>query len=296
MYETILVPTDGSDHAVRAAEHGFYLARALDATPHLISVVDVQGAAGVFGAGGVDREFVERLESRGEAAIREAKGVHGGDGAVETALPRGDPSGAILEYADEHGADLIAMGTAGRTGIDRYVAGSVTERVVRRAEVPVLTVRAVDRSRLGGDYDEILLATDGSDPATAAADHALGIAKRTGARIHAVSVVDVRGVLGSPDTVPAAVTEHVDSRGMAATEAVASRARDRGVDVRTEVREGVPTTEILGYADEHGIDLTVMGTAGRTGLDRYLIGSTTARVIRRAETPVLAVRAPGSSG
>jgi len=290
MYDTILVPSDGSEHAVRAAEHGAYLGRAFDAAVHLLHVVDVQAAAGIFDAGGVDAAFVERLEAEGERALDAVEAVAGDSDRVRTASVRGEPSGSILEYADDHGVDLIAMGTHGRTGLDRYVAGSVTERVVRLAEVPVLTVRATERSHLDGDYTDVLVPTDGSEHAAAAVEHAVAIAERTGARVHAVSVVDADRLGASPGFAPVAeVRERLAAEAERATEAVATRAEEVGLETVTAVREGRPSKALLAYADEHGVDLIAMGTRGRTGVERYLLGSTTARTVRRAEVPVLAV-------
>lgn len=292
MYDTILVPTDGSDHAVRAAEHGLYLARAFDATVHVIHVVDLRGVAGPFDAGGVDEAFVERLEAEGEEAIDAVEAVGGEADAIRTAMIRGDPREAILEYADEHGADLLAMGTHGRTGLNRYVAGSVAEGVVRLADVPVLTAGATDRTRLDGDYEDVLIPTDGSEPATAAVEHGLAIAGTTGARVHAVYVLDVGALATSPNyTPPGEVIEHLESEGERATEAIAERARDADLEATTHVREGYSARGLLDSADEHDVDLIAMGTAGRTGLSRYLLGSTAERVVRHADVPVLAVNA-----
>ncbi len=291
MYDTILVPTDGSDHAVRAAEHARYLARTFDATIHVVTVVDVEAAGGAFDAGGVDEAFVDRLESEGERTVGEIESLLDDAEAVETAVLRGEPSEAILEYAAEHDAELLAMGTHGRTGVRRYVAGSVTERVIRLADAPVLTVRATERSS-ASDYDDLLIPTDGSEPAAAAVDHGLEIAGRTGARVHAVNVVDVGGLGATPDyTVPAELLSELRSQGEAATEAVADRARDAGLEATTAVKEGHPARDIVQYADDNDVDLVAMGTAGRTGLNRYLLGSTTERVVRHAEQPVLAVNA-----
>jgi len=295
-YDRILVPTDGSEHAVRAAEHGAYLARAFDATVYLLHAVDVQGEAGLFDAGGVDEEFVSRLEAEGEDALDAVEDVVDAD-RVQSATVRGEPREAILEYAEEEAVDLIAMGTHGRTGVDRFVAGSVTEHVVRLAEVPVLAVRATDGSRAAGDYDGILVPTDGSEHAAAAVDHALAIAERAGARVHALAVVDVAGVGAGPDYAPVAdLLEHLEDEGGRATEAVASRARDAGLDAVTDVREGSPAETILEYAEEEAVDLIAMGTHGRTGLERYLLGSTTGRVLRHADVPVLTASASGQSG
>jgi nucleotide-binding universal stress UspA family protein len=292
MYDTVLVPTDGSDHSIRAAEHGHYLAQLFDATVHVINVVDTHGAAGMFDAGGIDQEFVDRLGEKGETAIEAVEAVVGERDSVTTGVVEGEPSETILEYADDHDVDVIAMGTHGRTGLNHYIAGSVTERVVRLADVPVLTVRATDQSQSVGEYDAVLVPTDGSEPAATAIDHGLAIAEMTGARVHAVNIFDVGDVAVSPNyTPPSEVREHLESEGEAATDRIATQARERGLDAITEVRDGFPASDILDYADEHDIDLITMGTTGRTGLTRYLLGSTTERIIRHAEIPVLAVNA-----
>lgn len=289
-YDTILVPTDGSDPASRAATQAAYLAEAFDASVHVVSVVDVQAAAGPFDAGGVDDEFIERLEAEGESAIEVIEAAI--DDAVETALVRGTPGEAILDYVDDHDIDLIAMGTHGRTGLRRYVAGSVTEHVVRHAEVPVLTTRATEASQVEDGYEEIMLPTDGSEPAGVAVEHGLAVAERTGARVHVVNVVDVAELSAGPDyTLPTELLENFRERGERVTEEIASAAEARGIDAVTAVREGFPAQDLLEYADEQDIDLIAMGTQGRTGLSRFLLGSTTERIIRRADAPVLAVNA-----
>jgi nucleotide-binding universal stress UspA family protein len=296
MYDTILIPSDGSEHAVRAAEHGSYLGRAFGSTLHLLNVVDVQAAAGLFDAGGVDEAFVDSLVAEGDAAVDAVDDVLDDafeeSGRLHRTVVRGEPSDTILEYADDHDADLIAMGTHGRTGINRYIAGSVAERVVRLADAPVLTVRATEQSRPTGDYRDVLVPTDGSELAAAAVDHGIAIAAATDARVHVVNVVDVGSVGLAPGALSRSeVHEQLVAQGEEATENVAARARDADVDVVTEVREGTPAAALCEYADDHGVDLIAMGTAGRTGLDRYLLGSTTEQVIRRARVPVLAVNA-----
>jgi len=294
MYDTILVPTDGSPHAERAAAHAQYLATAFEATVHVVTVVDVQAAAGPFGAGGVDTEFVDRLEAEGKEAITAIEATFD-ESAIETAVVRGEPDDAILDYATEHDVDMIAMGTHGRTGLGRYISGSVTEAVVRHADVPVLTVRKTEASTVE-DYDDIMIPTDGSDAAGVAFDHGLAIAERTGARVHAVNVVNISDLsTGADYTMPTELFETFRERGERATEAVAAAARERGLDAVTEVREGFPARDLLDYAESEAVDLIAMGTAGRTGMSRFLLGSTAERVIRHADAPVLAVNARDQS-
>ena len=287
MYDTVLVPTDGSEHATRAAEHGLLLARAFDAAVHVVSVVDTRTATEVAGE---DERVLERLGREAAEAV-EAVAAMADRGPVERAVLSGEPSAAILGYADREGVDLLAMGTHGRTGINRYIAGSVTERVLRRADAPVLTVRPVAASP-GEGYDEVLVPTDGSEPAAAAVASGVDVAGRFDARVHAVTVLEAgEAWLAPPFATPTEVIEQLESAGERAVGAVAGRARAAGLTAVTAVREGRAAPELLAYADEHGVDLVVMGTAGRTGIDRYLLGSTTERLVRHAEVPVLAVNA-----
>jgi nucleotide-binding universal stress UspA family protein len=295
MYDTIVIPVDGSTHSKRAAEHGLGLARRFDATAHLLTAVDIQAAAGPFNVGGVDEEFIKRLEDDGRDILEEVQAdLDTEDLALRIAVARGSPAQAIREYADENDAALLVLGTQGRTGLERYVVGSVAERVVRTAEQPVLTVRAAEEQdeRAATGYDEILVATDGSDHAATAVDHAIEIAGQYDARVHAVNVVDVARIAHSPNvTVPVDLVETFVSAGEDTTSDVANRVREAGLDATTAVRKGSPRDELLAYADENDIDLVVMGSAGRTGIDRYLLGSTAEGVLRRATVPVFTVRA-----
>lgn len=292
MFDTILIPTDGSDHAIRAGEHGAALARAFDATLHVVSMVDLRRDGGPFNAGGLREEVREQFRNDARRAIDLVEEVVDGPDERQTAVLEGDPVDDLLAYADDHDVDLIAMGTQGRTGLDRYVAGSIAEGVIRRADVPILTVRATDWSRGADPYEEILVPTDGSAYATAAVEPALAFAAQFDARVRALHVVDVRAVAPSGGyTPPTEVFETLRSRGETAVEDVASRAREAGLEATTRVLEGRPASELLDYAQDEHVDVIAMGTAGRTGLDRFLVGSTAERVIRHADMPVLAVNA-----
>ncbi len=138
MYQSILYPTDGSDQAHAALEHAIDLATTYDATLHVISVVDIRV--------GTDSSLVDVTTSLEESADRWVtndveSAREAGLEDVERAVVQGTPHEGILMYADERDVDLIVMGTHGRSGLDRYLLGSVTEKVVRLADVPVLTVR-----------------------------------------------------------------------------------------------------------------------------------------------------------
>ncbi|WP_135304637.1 universal stress protein [Haloarcula amylovorans] len=290
MYDDILIPTDGSDHAVRAAEHGAFLADAFDATVHLLTVVDLSEAAGPFSAGGVDEEFVDRLETNAQTAIDALDDAVAAVETVQSSVLTGQPSKTILDYVDDHDIDLVTMGTHGRRGLSRYLVGSVAERVVRQSPVPVLTVRATERSIVNDGYDDILVPTDGSDYATAAVAHAIAIAEQSEARIHAVSVVNLGDIAtGTEVGVPPGLLEQFETLAEESAESVATAAREAGLDAETSVSTGVPARKLLDYVANHDIDLVAMGTHGRTGWNRLLLGSTAERLVRQTHVPVLTV-------
>lgn len=139
MYETILVPTDGSQAALDAAQHAYSLGERYDATVHVLAVVERSESASIVGRGD---EKLETLREEGtdstrriveEAGSRDVEAV----GAVEV----GDPDRAILQYAEANGVDIIVMSTNARSGVGRFLRGSVTEKVIRDGEIPVLAVQ-----------------------------------------------------------------------------------------------------------------------------------------------------------
>lgn len=140
MYDDILLPTDGSEEALTAVEHGFGLAELSGARIHALYVVDnTRGGTGLLGA---DTESVSsQLRTVGEEALAEitARG-EAAELTVQSAVREGLPHEEILDYADEHDIDLLVMSSRGRSGVSRFVFGSVTERVVRLSERPVLVV------------------------------------------------------------------------------------------------------------------------------------------------------------
>lgn len=142
-------------------------------------------------------------------------------------------------------------------------------------------------------YDQILVPTDGSDGSEIAFEQALGLARTYSATVHLLYVVDPIAV----GSVPLEMLEQeLRQRGEVVVEQMAERAESQEVTAITELRSGKPAKEILEYVDENDIHLVVMGTHGRTGLDRYLIGSVTEKVVRLSDKPVLTVRKPTEDG
>jgi nucleotide-binding universal stress UspA family protein len=145
MYDHVLLPTDGSEAAANAAEEAFGVVTNNDATLHVLFVVDE--TAGPLNVRGGDERF-ERAEAEGKETVADIaeRAEAAGIGSVIESVRQGTPYEVILDYAGETDIDLIVMGTHGRSGLDRHLLGSVTEKVVRRSNPSVLTVRTTDES------------------------------------------------------------------------------------------------------------------------------------------------------
>lgn len=130
-------------------------------------------------------------------------------------------------------------------------------------------------------YDRILLPTDGSATAEAAMEHAVDLATRYGADVHVLHVVDARQY----DTSIESAVEPLRKRGREYVDRLAGAA-DADVSVTSAVEVGRPARRILAYAEEHDVDLVVMGTRGRGGLPDRLLGSVTDYVVTHASVPV----------
>ncbi len=134
-YQRIVLPTDGSEGANHAAEHGLMMAEALGATAHIVSVVESAGAVKRDQLRTSPEELAAKaIEEVREQALRR-------DVEVRTATLSGTPEEAILGYIGEHDIDLVVMGTHGRTGLDQVVFGSIAEDIIRQSPTPVLTVK-----------------------------------------------------------------------------------------------------------------------------------------------------------
>ncbi|QCJ47705.1 MULTISPECIES: universal stress protein [Haloprofundus] len=151
-------------------------------------------------------------------------------------------------------------------------------------------------------YERILVPTDGSAVAELAVSHAVDLAERYGAELHALYVVDIDAVnlgLGT-EQVDRIRQGHfsemgeLESRATESTGVVAAAAGDRGIDVVEEIRVGRPHKVIANYAEKEDVDLVVMGSHGRAGVSRALLGSVTERVLRSTHVPVLVVDRQGA--
>lgn len=291
MFDRILFPTDGSDGATAALDRVLDVAAAHDATVRLLSVADtthspVERAAEIQGT----------LEERAREAVERAA-ERADERGVDTATEvlEGSPHRRICDYAVDVEVDVVAMPTRGRRGLARYLLGSTTERVVRRCEVPVLTSHPDDEGRDAAfDYpfETVLLATDGSDCARAALERAIDVVDRTDAALHVLSVVDTTS-LGT-DVRTGVYREALEESAREVVDDASAFATEAGVTPAASVVEFAPSVSrgIRSYVEDHDVDLLVVGTHGRTGFDRFVLGSAAEFLVRTSPVPVLTVRSP----
>lgn len=140
MYKKILIPTDGSETAGLAARQGVELAKALGAEVYGLYVIDISAFTGVP-TEAIWESMRGLLEDEGNKALKEVEGIAKKNGVkFEALLREGVPSEDIIKTCEEKGIDLIVMGTAGRTGLNRFLLGSVAEKVVRTSTRPVMVI------------------------------------------------------------------------------------------------------------------------------------------------------------
>lgn len=195
----------------------------------------------------------------------------------------------IVSFADRTKNDLIVMGMHGRTGLRWLLAGSVAISVLRRAHCPVLALHAAQVPRSSRDFDVILHPTDFSQSSQAALEVARSLARDLGSRLVLLYVspieIYVSGMMASE------LDEQVSRETLAET-----RHRLDGPDlkypVETRLSRGDASDEIVRQAEELGCGLIVMGTHGRTGVGKLLMGNVAESVLPRAHCPVLVVKVP----
>jgi nucleotide-binding universal stress UspA family protein len=289
----ILWPTDFSTGAARAFPHAAALASWHEAELHVLNVKEDGASADE------DRSFPIPHDTLQDLLAPEGDPPQHVDlGALTIAQEQREdesPPDAIVSYADDRDIDVIVAGTHGRRGLQRLLIGSVAEEVLRTASCPVLTVRGEEERAADGSVRNILVPVDFSEASMEALRHAKELALTYGAQmtlLHAVEEVVYPSAYGiEPTNMPGPqVIDRVEQN-------LAELARtELGYEhVVVEANVGYAPSTILDYANGHDIDLVVIATHGRTGLERMLLGSVAERVVRRSPAPVFVVKSFGKS-
>jgi nucleotide-binding universal stress UspA family protein len=144
-YSRVLITTDGSGNAEVAIPHGTAIAQRYGSDVHILNLVDLQAAGGAFNAGGLEKEFLERLDARGQDAVDSVANTieeSALDLTIETAVER--TAAGVREYVEKNEIDVVIMGSHGRSNLKRELLGSVAFTVLRTVDIPVLVVKRSD--------------------------------------------------------------------------------------------------------------------------------------------------------
>jgi nucleotide-binding universal stress UspA family protein len=296
--DTILFPTDFSDVAEGAFAHAAHLALQYNATIHVFNVVgpDADESANPMdflpvrsAEGTPDEEAVRKMD------VQTVTQERGTVPVVYAQTNSDSPPDAIVNRAEEQDIDLVVMGTRGRRGMNRLLSGSVSEVVVRRAPCPVFTVLARDEGA-GPAINRVLAPVDLSDQSELVLNHAAALSESYAAPLDLLHVVEEAAypnVYGLDPLAPSA--PNVQDRAREALETLASELDLRTDPVNVHVLAGNAARDIVEFAEDQVADLIVMATHGRTGLERFLIGSVAEKVVRRAPCPVFTLKSFGKS-
>lgn len=284
--ERILLSTDGSLYSEGAIREGIRIAKRCSSKLLVISVLETNLEYDAIAPQMVEKSERE-LRGHLEDVVARAKkeGV-----ACEFVVRRGDAYKDIVDEAARQKSTMIVMGRRGRTGLSRLVMGSTTARVIGHAPCSVLVVPRAAQV----EFRNVLVATDGSRYSIAAASEAIGIAKLNNSKLTVISVIpsefmpptDIEMAIGQRELLAEKEMKGAENNAKAVKEA----AQKEGVEVQAFVMSGRPADAIIETAKDKNADLIVLGSYGRSGLEKLLMGSTAERVIVLANSAVLVVK------
>ena len=296
----ILCPVDFSDYSRRALDHAIAIARWYKSTVTALHVFSPAPVA-AYGPGPVvfapivltskDRDQL-LADTKAFIQAETAPGV-----AIEAVVREGNTAGEIVDQATRMNADLLVIGTHGRSGFERLLLGSVTEKVLRKARCPVLTVprRLPDAVPSGPVlFKRILCAVDFSESSMNALKYALSLAQEADGCLTVVHVLGAEFVgqvgIGEEHVSLAALQRQQEEEARKLLDKAVPESTAAYCKTDTMLPRGKPWREILRIAADRQAELIVMGVHGRGAADLMFFGSTTQHVVREASCPVLTLR------
>lgn len=295
---TVLVPLDGSETGERALPWAKAVAGTsagivlMEVTPVASTVRSIGGQV-IGTAETIQEGYRQMAQTQLDDAV--AKWFPGG-ARVSTEIATGDPTEQILAVAAEKNADLIVMSSHGRGAIGRFVSGSVADRIVRHAPVPVMIVGPEGEIETGAKISRIIAPIQDSDLSRAALPVAEALSRSTGAPITVINVIvptsDVSAIYpGMVGTIPPSAFDLAQDRMAADANALVDKVvtalNASGVKATGEIYEGGAANSIIS-ALQPG-DVIVLSSHARSGLARWVIGSTSMKLIRNGQAPVVIV-------
>jgi nucleotide-binding universal stress UspA family protein len=292
----IMCTTDFSDLSNCAVPYGIALAKAFEARLYMCHVIDLTSAAIYGEAVSAFEEQQSRMVSFAQEQLEQL--VDERSIAWEPLIATGQTADRISRLAVEKGIDLAVSANRGRSGLKRLLLGSVTERLMRTLPCPLLVVRSLEpnlesaTAREAG-FQRIVVGCDFSHDSDQALRYALSIVQRFQSDLHIVHVIEPPVY---KDMCKPASETGKDGQGGLREQLQSKLAQALPEEARgwctptTALLAGQPQEELTKYAVVHDADLVVLGIRGHSLAETLFIGSTTARVVRRAPCPVLSVR------
>jgi nucleotide-binding universal stress UspA family protein len=282
-FRKVLVPVDGSESSFHALEQAFQFSSTEKSWITVVCVAPYyQGDLDTLVAGD---KLQARMRQPCEKALIKAREIAARKGhTIKTVLlEEGEPSSRIVDLADAEHTEMIIIGRSGHSNLERVFVGSVTQRVIGHSHGDVVVVP----NGVPLAWKKIMVATDGSPCSLAAIERAVYFAKAYDSEIDVVSVADIPAEFygEAPD-----LTEEFERMAKGYADAAVQICRDKGITATSQVVEGVAYKAIPDLAKKLGSQVIIVGSHGRTGMRRLLMGSVAEKVIGIASCPVLVAR------
>ncbi len=299
MYSKILVTLDGSKTAERVLPSARYLSERLKVPVEFLSVIEPELTAGEEDQSATFRDAL--LADRRRIADLYLKNSAS---ALKTSMPIactvaiGSPAEVIVDSAAKDANTVIAIGTHGRSGIQRWLLGSVADKVLHSARNPLLLIRTAEEKKdyANVELKSIIVPLDGSELAENVLPHAIELAQRLDAELVLLRVFNLPTAGYDEGYVPDQRTwELIRDEAQGYLDARIKEIKGRGfAKVSSILLEGFTAERIIAVAQERPDSLIAICTHGRTGVRRFILGSIADRVVRHSGNPVLLIRAPGA--
>lgn len=284
-YQKILVGIDGSEESFNAFKSALSLAKKINASVSVLYVlplgVEVSSALSLFtGVKDIFRKGAEKILKEAQS-IAEEEGIE-----VRLKFEEGEPYTKLVDilYAEE--SDLLVLGKSGKGGLAKALIGSTASRAIGASQVDVLVIPKNTTLKL----KKMLVPVDGSLYSEEAAMRALELASHLKSEIILLSVVEIPFELYETATDIGKMVEHLKTEAEEFIRKLKSKYKEKGIEVKGYVVEGIVEEKILEIAEKEEVDLIIMGSHGKTGLKRLLMGSVTEKVLTLGTKPVLVVK------
>jgi nucleotide-binding universal stress UspA family protein len=293
----MLVPLDGSKVAEQVLPYARFFARALQVPVELVSVIDLEALSALSNpAEGryLDSLVAERMH--GAAGYLQTVGRTFAGSRVDCSVEKGKPEEIVIQKAAADTGTLIAMATHGRSGIQRWLLGSIAEKVLLGAANHVLLVRATEAGLTTAEaaLKTVVVALDGSELAEKALPYVVDLAKKIKLEVVLMRAYALPPSIASEDFGPHLddLMKELETEARSYLAEKEAALKKKGIErISTVVDFGYGAEEIIALGRKTADNFIAMCTHGRSGLRRWVLGSVTERVVRHSGDPVLIIRA-----